>query len=56
MQYRFEWENGTVKRAVTEKDAGLLAYLGAFLLTGERHFKDEKMENGTSCAPDSVFQ
>lgn len=55
MQYGFEWENGTVERAVTEKDTGSLAYLDAFLLTGERHFKNEKMENGAPCALDSVF-
>ncbi|KAL9128891.1 MAG: hypothetical protein Q9217_002513 [Psora testacea] len=55
MQYGFKWENGTVERAVTEKDAGSLAYLDAFLLTDERHITGEKMKNGTSYAPDSVF-
>lgn len=33
-----------------EQDAGSLAYLDAFLRTGENYFK---IENGTSCAPDS---
>lgn len=34
LQYRFEWENGIVERAVTEKDTGSLAYLDTFLLSG----------------------
>lgn len=35
IQYGFQWENGIVEKAVTEKDAGSLAYLDAFLLSGE---------------------
>jgi len=56
IQYGFEWENGIVERAVTEKDTGALAYLDAFLHTGNKHFTDEKMKNGISCAQDSAFQ
>ena len=50
MQYGFLWEDGTVERAVTEEDKGSLAYLDAFLLTGERHSMAEQMGNGTACA------
>lgn len=35
LQYGFEWDNGIVERAVTEKDTGSLAYLDAFLLGGK---------------------
>jgi hypothetical protein len=34
LRYGFEWENGTVERAVTGTDASSLAYLDAFLGTG----------------------
>lgn len=37
MQYGFKWKNGVVERAVTEEDAGSLAYLDAFLLTGDTY-------------------
>lgn len=37
MQYGFKWKTGVVERAVTEEDAGSLAYLDAFLLTGETY-------------------
>ena len=55
IQYGFEWENGVVKRAITEENVGSLVYLNAFLLPGERHCTDEKMENGTFYTQDSVF-
>ena len=41
MQYGFNWEDRSVERAVTEEDKGSLAYLDAFLLTGERYFVTE---------------
>ncbi len=36
MRYGFQWEDGSFERAVTEKDAGSLAYLHALLLAGEK--------------------
>lgn len=48
LQYGFEWESGVVERAVTEKNTSSLAYLDAFLLPGERHCVDAKMENAMS--------
>ncbi|KAL9124204.1 MAG: hypothetical protein Q9217_006446 [Psora testacea] len=55
IQYGFEWENGVLKGAVTEENAGSLAYLDAFLLPGKRHYTDEKIEYRAYCAQDSVF-
>jgi len=43
LQYGFVWEKGISERAVTEKDIGSLAYLDAFLLSGEWHSTDEKL-------------
>jgi len=34
LRYGFEWENGTVEKVVTRKDASSLAYLDVFLGTG----------------------
>ena len=42
LQYGFEWENGLVERAITEKDTGSLAYLDAFLLSSNQHPADEE--------------